>query len=617
MKHTIGNLTEATAVHTCGAAIRIDWETYPNNLWGYGQLMISNVFKRLTSCQVMQKTGGILLEKVVDNDYYDLIINNITIPPDEDKSNITTINFRHSIRHVPVGDANPCLLGQNPYNTFPTLYITNSTISIEKSGIGTVQRNPFLNLKGRGILVGIIDTGIDYQQPAFLYNDGTTRILSIWDQSIQEGPIPEGFTFGSEYSRESINIALKSEDPLAFVPTTDTNGHGTAIASIIAGSPNLENDFTGVVPEAEFLIVKLKEAKQNLKDILFVRDDALCYQETDIMLGLRYLEAYAQTVSRPIAICIALGSSQGGHDGNGALSSYINYITRLQGRDVSISAGNEGNSGRHYFNATTTPPYYNDFEFRVGEPDKKFFIEIWSYAVGRLSIDLSSPNRESTQLIYPSIGSCQQFDFVFTQSKVWVNNFIFEEETGDQLILIRLLDPLPGVWRIRVESIGNGPISFHSWMPAGTLISNETFYLTPNPDTTITSPGNGINQLTVTAYNQFNDGILIESSRGYTRNGLVKPDIASPGFQLPCALPNNRYGTLTGTGAAAAHTTGAIAMIMEWGIARGNYTTITGNDINRLIIRGARRDASIVYPNNIWGYGKLDVTNLFRRLTNI
>ncbi|WP_333649824.1 S8 family serine peptidase, partial [Lacrimispora sp.] len=149
------------------------------------------------------------------------------------------------------------------------------------------------------------------------------------------------------------------------------------------------------------------------------------------------------------------------------------------------------------------------------------------------------------------------------------------------------------------------------------LLSDETFFLVPNPDTTITSPGNGVNQLTVTAYNQFNDSILAESSRGYTRNGLIKPDIAAPGYQIPCALPGNRYGTLTGTGAAAAHAAGGIAMILEWAIPRGNYTSMTGYDVSSLIIRGARRTTPIVYPNNIWGYGQLDINSLFQRLTNI
>ena len=557
------------------------------------------------------------MEKILDNNYYDLIINNVTIPMYDDEANITLLNFRHSLLHVPVENTDPCNLGMHPYHSFPSLYVPTSTISIEQSGIGAVQRNPFLSLFGRGIIIGLIDTGIDYQHPAFLYNDGTTRILSIWDQSVQSGTPPEGFTFGSEYKREAINLALRSDSPLSMVPTTDTIGHGTAIASIIAGKADLEQSFSGVVPESELMVVKLKESKENLKEIFFVPEDAICFQESDIMLGIRYLESYSQSTSRPLVVCVAMGSNQGGHDGSGALSSYLNYFTRLPGIGVSVSAGNEGNSQRHYFNSTASAPFYNDFELRVGENDSQFSMEIWPYATGRLSIDISSPNRESTQQIYPTINECRVFNFIFTPSIVYVNNFIFEEETGDQLILVRFRNPITGVWRIRVSSVQAEPLSFHSWLPAGDLISNETFFLDPNPDTTITSPGNGIHQLTVTAYNQFNNSILIESGRGYTRTNQVKPDIAAPGFQLPCALPGNRYGTLTGTGAAAAHTAGAIAMLMEWGIPRGNYTSMTGNDVNRLMIRGARREAATIYPNNIWGYGQLDINNLFERLTNI
>ena len=556
------------------------------------------------------------MEKILDNDYYDLIINNISIPV-YGSENITMINFRHSLLHIPAAGSTPCLLGEYPYHNFPTLYTLNSTISIEKSGIGAVQRNPFLNLTGRGIIIGIIDTGIDYRHEAFLYNDNTTRILSIWDQTIQSDNPPADFTFGTEYSRESINIALRSDDPLSIVPTTDPIGHGTSIASIIAGRENPENSFSGIVPEAELVVVKLKEPKPILKEIQFVSPDVICYQESDIMLGLRYLEEYAQKANRPLVICIALGSSQGGHDGTGALSNYLNYLARLTGIGISVSAGNEGNDRRHYFKSITEPPFYDNIELRIGENDPAFFMEIWPYAPGRISVDVSTPNRESTQPVTPTINSCRKFDFIFTGSTIWVNNFTFEEETGDQLVLLRFRNPLPGVWNIRVQSIDNESLSFHSWLPSGDIISNDTFFLNPNPDTTITSPGNAPSQLTVTAYNQFNDSILIESSRGYTRNGLVKPDIAAPGYQIPCALPGNLYGTMTGTGAAAAHTAGAIAMILEWAIPRGNYTSMTGNDVNRLLIRGAARDSSIIYPNNIWGYGRLDVNNLFRRLTNI
>lgn len=142
-------------------------------------------------------------------------------------------------------------------------------------------------------------------------------------------------------------------------------------------------------------------------------------------------------------------------------------------------------------------------------------------------------------------------------------------------------------------------------------------FLNSSPDTTITSPGNGMRQLTVTAYNHLNNSILGESSRGYTRMGLVKPNIAAPGYQLTCAIPGGGYGSVTGTGAAAAHTAGIISMVFEWSIVRGNYSTMNGLNVSRLMMRGATRSSSYTYPNNIWGYGQVNVTNLFRQLTSI
>ncbi|MDR2022019.1 MAG: S8 family peptidase [Hungatella sp.] len=555
--------------------------------------------------------------KILDNNYYDLIISNTLAPSYDTGNNITFLNIRDSLLHIPVSTVDPCDLGRYSYNSFPSLYTLTSTASLEKSGISTVQRNPFLALFGRGVMVAVIDTGIDYRHPAFKYNDGTSRIFSIWDQTVQTGTIPDTFTFGSEYSREQINAALSSEDPLSLVPTTDPIGHGTAIASVLAGTPNDAEAFSGVVPQADLIVVKLKEAKENLKKIFFVPENALCYQETDIILGLRYAATISQRYSRPLVVCIALGSSQGGHDGRGAFDSYIDYLTLLPGIGVCVSAGNEGNNQRHYFNATNAAPYYNDFELRVGSNDSMFSMEIWSYAPARLSVDISSPNRESTQPVFPTFNQCRQFSFIFNQTTIYVNNILFEEGNGDQLILLRFNNLLPGIWYLRVQNIESEPFSFHSWLPSGDLISRETYFLNSNPDTTITAPGNGRHQLTVSGYDDTNNSILPESGRGYTRIGEVKPDLAAPGNQLTCAVPRNQYGTVTGTGAAAAHTAGIVAMVFEWAIVRGNYPRITGNNVNRLLISSATRSSSNVYPNNIWGYGQVDINRLFERLASL
>jgi subtilisin family serine protease len=556
------------------------------------------------------------VKKILDNNYFDLIFTNPVISTPSNDS-ITYLNNRHSLLHIPIADIDICELARYPVHTFPSLFTLNSTVNLEQTGVGEVQRNPALALFGQGVIVVVIDTGIDYQHSAFRNSDGSTRILTIWDQTQQEGTPPDTFTFGTEYSRETINAALNSEDPLSVVPSTDTNGHGTAIASVIAGTPNVLEAFSGVVPQSDLVIVKLKEAKQNLKSFYFVPDDALCFQESDLMLGFRYSLTIQERFNRPVVTCFAVGSSQGGHDGRSPLSGYLNDLVLQPGIGTSVSAGNEGNNQRHYFNSTTSEPYYNDFELRIGENDKMFGMEIWSHSLGRVSIDISSPNRESTQQIYPAIGDCRIFNFVFTPTTLYVNNYIFEEETGDQMILVRFQNTIPGIWRIRIRSIENEPLAYHAWLPSDGLISEQTYFINSSPDTTITAPGNGNRQLTVTAFNQLNNSILGESSRGYTRMGLVKPDIAAPGYQLTCAVPGGGYGSVTGSGAAAAHTAGIISMVFEWAIARGNYSTMNGVNVSRLMMRSGVRGSSYTYPNNIWGYGQVNVASLFRQFSSI
>ena len=555
--------------------------------------------------------------KILDNNYYDFIISNLVVPSVGIGDDITLLNDRFSLLHVSKKNRQPCDLGQNPYHVFPSLYTPTSTIVPQASSEGNPMENTDLVLLGQGVIIGIVDTGVDYRHPAFMNNDKTSRILSIWDQTIQDGEPPQGFTFGTEYTKADINDALLYENPLSVVPSTDTIGHGTAIASIAAGTPNKDHNFSGLVPNAELAVVKLKEAKQNLKMIFSVPEDKLCFQESDIVLGIRYLAGIGQRLKRPVVICIALGSSQGSHDGRGVLGSYLENLVQQPDLCVSISAGNEGNNSRHYFNQTMSTPYFNDFQLNIAGIDRQFSMELWAHIPGRLSIEISAPDRETIPPVNPTFSECQKFVFQSSQSVVWVNNMLFEREGGDQLILLRFENPLPGIWYFRIRNLENESFSFHSWLPNGDLISNGTFFLNSNPDTTITSPGNSRRTLTVTAYNQLTSNILDTSGRGFTRSGLVKPDIAASGYQIPCAVPENQYGTLTGTGASAALAAGACAIIFEWSQGKGNFTYISGEQVSRILMRGAQRNPAYNYPNNIWGYGQLDMYHLLERVSQI
>lgn len=555
-----------------------------------------------------------MADEIINEDYIDLIIENELLPFYKE-FNSTYFSFVNSLIHIPKININKCSIGEYTYSTFPNLYTLESTISLEKSGIQQIQLNPNFNLYGQGVLVGIVDTGIDYQHEAFLGRDGTTKIISIWDQTINDGGSPpEGFTYGTEYSKEQIDAALQSSDPLSIVPSQDTIGHGTMIAGIIAGTASVPADFSGIVPDSEIVVTKLKPAKIINKEIVSISPDKLCYEESDIMFGISYLLSVAQSLNRPLAICVALGTNQGGHDGTNYLSRYLGYVTRLPGMGVAISAGNEGNSKRHFFGTINSQNITTEFELNVGNEDKDFFIELWQQVPYRLSIDIRSPTGEYIAPIYPSLNECIEINFIFEPSVLWINNMIFDIQSGDQLILIRFANAQEGVWKFGVRNIENVTSSFNAWLPSGDLISTNTYFLNSNPDITITDPGNSPDPATITAYDANTEGIAIFSSRGYTRIGRVKPDLAAPGVDLTCPTLNNSYGSVSGTGAAAAHTAGIIAMVLEWAAVEENYVSINGFIIKELLIRGAKRYPNQTYPNNIWGYGKVDVYGLFRML---
>ena len=554
------------------------------------------------------------MNKIVNEDYFDLVIDNAIIDsyPINNNGNIFKINAKFSLV-VNKEQFNMCALGTFPYDFFPSIFTLSAEISAN-SNIEKVQSNPNFALYGQGVLVGIIDTGIDYQHKAFRNSDGNTRIISIWDQTINENNNPpDGLFYGSEYNKEIINLALKNVAPLSIVPSVDEVGHGTMITGIAGGTPDRSVQFSGVVPQCEFVIVKLKPAKKLNKQIFYIPDDKLCYEESDVIAGLTYVTDVARKMQRPLAICIAMGTSQAGHSGVGQTSGYLNYITNTPGIDICVSGGNEGNNRRHYL-GKITQPFYNDFELNISEKDPSFSFEIWGSSPFRMVLDITTPVGETITNLYPRISECRKLGFVITPSTIWFNNIVAESGTGDQLILLRFENALSGTWRSRVTSIDKEPITFHAWLPTGDLISEETYFLNSNPDITLTSPGNADTPLTVSNYNGNTGNIALNSSRGYTRFGVIKPDLAAPGTDIICPIPSNKYTQITGTGASAAHSTGIIAMVLEWAVVKGAYSSITGTIINRMLIRGAYRSQNLIYPNNVWGYGAIDIYGLFEKL---
>ncbi|HHU73998.1 MAG TPA: S8 family peptidase [Clostridiales bacterium] len=556
-------------------------------------------------------------ERIISEDYADLLV---VYSVDQQffeqftDATVHIINNILAIVHVPVSQITESAVSELGYSVMPSLYGIISQASLEASGIQRIRNIPSFDLRGQGVLIGIIDTGVDYTNPIFQYADGTTRIVSIWDQTIVSEDDPEGFFYGTEFTRDQINSALQSENPFELVATKDEIGHGTMIAGIAAGNEVPERGFSGVAPDAEFVVVKLKPAKKYLKNFFRIPLDALCYQENDILQGIVYLRDVAIRLNRPLAICIALGTSQGAHDGRGTLSNFLSLQAETIGTAVVIAAGNEGNARRHYHGIIDQRVGYDIVELSVAENENNFSMELWGSSPDIFSIDILTPSGEYVPRIDARLDETFEFSFIFESTRIVVDYQMVESQSGDQLILVRFTDPAPGIWQFRVYGRGNLSMEFDIWLPMGNFISSDTFFIRSTPYTTILSLGNARIPITTTAYNMVDDSLYLEASRGFTRIDVIKPEIAAPGVEILAPSLNHDFVRVTGTSPAAAHVTGVAAMLLEWGMVRGNYPSMNSLDMKVFMTRGARRNVNIEYPNRDWGYGILDVFNIFESI---
>ena len=226
---------------------------------------------------------------------------------------IEPIGSRYAVLHLAGETSMQTILSDYNISMIPALYGLVSTAGLEASGILNIQRNPYLNLSGSGVMIGIIDTGIDYSHPAFTYEDRTTKIYALWDQTMRDGQKPEGFLYGTEYTADEINRALASENRLSIVPSEDEDGHGTFLAGVAAGRAIAAEDFSGAAPNASLCVVKLKPCKQYLRQFYGVTTDAPAYQENDIMAGITYCVRKAQQARMPVIILLGVGTASGGH----------------------------------------------------------------------------------------------------------------------------------------------------------------------------------------------------------------------------------------------------------------------------------------------------------------
>lgn len=502
------------------------------------------------------------------------------------------------------------------YNAVPKCYGLMDTTAIESIGVERVRNLPGLGLTGKEILVGFVDTGIDYTNKLFVGKDGKTRIEYIWDQNRpKELGGKTVFNYGREYSKEEINRALVEEKPYEVVPSGDENGHGTFLASVACGGIDEEEPFSGVAPDTRLIVVKLKQAKENLREYMLINEEAECYSEDDIILGIKYIINKAIELDRPVVICLGIGSSQGDHEGNTNLETYINTLSNLRGVCVISPVGNELTYGGHFSGNKIISPVEKGeaVEISIGENNKGFVMELWGNAPGILEVDVLSPTGERLGDISPIRNGRREIKFIYEGTQVYVDNFVVDTYSGDQLYILRFLNPTRGIWTVNVKEqngiMGSG---FDAWLPINKFLNSDIRFVKPDPNITICAPGNGRGSITVAGYNHTNNALYVNSGRGFTRKGRIKPDITAPAVQIYGAFSKgDLYIRRSGTSVGAALTAGVVALIMEWAFVQGNNYGITTETIRQMLIRGSKEVSDVDYPSPAWGWGVIDIYETF------
>lgn len=551
---------------------------------------------------------------VYSNDWYDLMLQrDDAVPGMGENECIMNVDGAYQMWYFERGQLPEINFGTYTYSAVPKCFSPLSERALDASGILRIRNQPNLALTGAGVLIGIVDSGITYTDPAFRYEDGTSRIVALWDQTVENGTPPEQYIYGQEYTREMINGALASDAPLRIVPETDPIGHGTAIASIATGSINGATGFSGAAPYADLAVVKLKEAKPYLREFYFIPDTVAAYQENDIMLGIDYLNRLASARNQPLVLLIALGTNNGSHGGETYLASFLDDIGQRRRRAVVVAAGNEANARHHYYGNISDGQEFVTVEVNVERAMRGFYIEMWSREPELYEVAVISPSGERLSRITAERQSRREYSFVLEGTQLTVDYRIVGRRSANQLIYLRFERPSKGVWKILVYPKNYVYGTFHMWLPISEFLESPVYFLLSSPDVTLTVPSTAHVPMTVGGYNDRSGALFLDSGRGYTADGAIKPDFTAPAVDITGAGETVN----TGTSYAAAITAGAAAMFLEWAAVRGNVPAVNTADVKSEFIRGASQAAGQLYPNREWGYGKLDLVQTFLNLAGL
>jgi subtilisin family serine protease len=447
------------------------------------------------------------------------------------------------------------------------------------SCVNQVQVSGSSQLFGEGVLVGIVDSGIDYTNDAFIDAEGNTRIYKLWDQVSDK-----------VYGEEDINQALKSPNPYQVVKSRDISGHGTHVAGIAAGNfATDKNNNLGIATKSRLIVVKMKTPGENSFP-----------STTSLMEAVDFIVNESNQINQPVAINISFGNSYGSHDGTSLLSTYLDAVVNGNRTVIVIGSGNEGDSAGHTGGVLKTEKSSSagrisgesvNVELQVSDYEKSFGIQLWKNYADIFSVEIEAPSGIRTPVVLQ-----ENYVNKYQLANTYVNILYgtprpysrFQEIYISLIPVERFLDS--GIWIIRIipEQIVSG--RYDLWIPNSGGLNINTRFLKPSPYTTLTIPSAADKVITVGAYNSYNDTVASFSGRGYTReNEAVKPDIVAPGVDILSASNTGGTTVKTGTSMATPFVTGSAALMMEWGITRGNDSFLYGEkeqDIFRHMIIG-------------------------------
>ena len=452
-------------------------------------------------------------------------------------------------------------------------------------------------LTGKGILVGVVDSGVDFFHPDFRNEDGSSRILRLWDQSINGNP-PEGYTRGTEYTKEEIDeaLVLGETEGRRLVASRDVSGHGTAVLGIAAGNGTVSEGVNrGVAYESDLLVVKMGNAGENS----FPRT-------TELMEGIDYLIRQAVRMGRPIAINISFGNNYGSHQGDSLLETYISNVANVGRSVICVGSGNNGNDRIH--TAGRLQQGQSEIvEMSIGAYETTLNLQLWKAYADEIEIFLETPSGENLPVLSERIGT-QRYRAGETELLVYYGKpgpfQVTQEIYVDFLPMETYLTS--GIWKIHLQGRRIREGNYNLWLPGGNVLNPVTGFYRPVAAETLTIPSTAAKVITVGAYDSRLNAYADFSGRGGGNLFYPKPDLVAPGVDILAPSAGGGYTGVTGTSFATPFVTGAAALMMEWGIVRGNDPFLWGEKVKAYLRRGAQPLPGFDrYPNESVGWGRV------------